>query len=97
MTDKTNETTSDNQKPDVAASAVKRLVIYAVYTDKGPRGICGQACSITSPWRKLHIFYDHDEFRGWARSLEKLSARKSPKIEYFWVEDEFCNDIIKHI
>jgi hypothetical protein len=28
-------------------------MIYITYEDEGPKGICCQSCSITSPWKKL--------------------------------------------
>jgi hypothetical protein len=36
-------------------------MIFVLYEDDGPLGICGQSMSITSRWRKLIQVQDYDE------------------------------------
>lgn len=79
------------------ANQMERLVIYAVYSDKGPVNGCGQCCSITNPWKKLHIFHDHDTFREWCRSLETITNRKEPKLEHYWIADGLDNTVVEHL
>lgn len=36
---------------------------WALYSDDGPSGPCGQSMSITCPWSILYVFKDEDELR----------------------------------
>lgn len=57
------------------------------YQDDGPKGICCQAMSITSPWDRIHIFTDEEEHRKFLRKIEagEVTTRKNPRITGVWM------------
>jgi len=74
---------------------------YVRYKDDGSLGICGQACSITNPWDKLHIFENYDEARKFMKNIENFkSHRENPRIDYYWQENLRQlggGDVIRHL
>ncbi len=69
------------------------MVIYAVYKDDGPKGICGQSMSITRKFSSLFIFDDYAKFKNWAESVGNITVRLRPRIEDYWiVSDMHPND-----
>lgn len=59
-------------------------MIYAVYKDDGPQGVCPQDCKTTSCWTELYIFETYQQFREIENKTFKCKHRKNPHfIEIF--------------
>ena len=56
-------------------------MVYAVYIDDGPNGVCGQTVDITR--NELHIFNTYEEFKCFALRVEKINSRKKTKDRRF--------------
>ena len=41
---------------------------WAIYSDRGPSGVCGQACSITMPWCSIMFFSDEDTMHEYLKT-----------------------------
>lgn len=46
---------------------IKPGTAWALYTDFGPSGPCGQSCDITCPWATLYFSDAGEEFIEWLR------------------------------
>ena len=82
------------------ANDVKRLVsqLFAlVYEDDGPSGICGQACSITNPWKRLYLFETEEKMREFARSVENSQGRLRPRISYGFYPEPLADKEINFV
>ena len=55
-------------------------MIYAIYKDDGPKGMCGQSMSTTCPWEHLYRLKNYDDFRAFREMVEKSTARRNPRI-----------------
>lgn len=75
-------------------SKENKITYYIAYKDDGPKGICGQAMSITSPWNKLIIFDDYFKMKKFADNIDDFSHRLNPRIEGYWEDSESYYDII---
>jgi hypothetical protein len=65
-------------------------MIFCVYKDDGPKGICGQDCYTTSNWSELHIFRDYQQFREFEQSVLECSSRKNARVTDFWDNEANC-------
>lgn len=59
-----------------------------VYADDGPNGICGQSCSITNPWSRLHLFDSEEKMRDFCRKVESDRVRKNSRVTHIFHPDE---------
>jgi hypothetical protein len=63
-------------------------MIFAIYDDDGPNGICGQSMSITCRWHKLYIFDKHEDFKTFEdKVLNSRTSRKRDRISDVFVSD----------
>lgn len=54
-----------------------------IYTDKGPKGPCGQSVSMTCNHTSVHIFRDEDTMREWVSEHRKaLSSGKQAEVRF---------------
>ena len=66
---------------------LKKGMGWAIYTDFGPTGICGQSCDITCPWSGVTFFEDEDTMQKW---LKERGHRKGSRANLqFGVIGEF--------
>lgn len=58
---------------------ITKETVAIVYTDNGPRGACGQSCSITSSWTHVYLFSSVHEAREWLKTAPVMSHRNRPR------------------
>jgi len=74
-------------------SGLDEMVYAAVYADDGPNGICGQSCSVTTPWRRLYLFRSEHGLREFCDKVQAVRARKNSRIEYVFYPQPIANEI----
>lgn len=57
-------------------------MVIAIAMDDGPKGICGQAMSVTCPWQHLHFFPDEQAFRDFVETKKLGRGGSREKIVY---------------
>lgn len=63
-------------------------MFYLLYEDDGPLGICGQAMSITSNWKRLYKIRKYEDVRNICERILKLDNRKNPTITKIFTDNE---------
>jgi hypothetical protein len=67
--------------------------VMLVYSDEGPKGICGQSMNITCPWTDVYVFDSEDELYAWTRGKTFGTGRRKPRITVCGGEGN-CNRVI---
>ncbi len=62
---------------------------YFCYKDDGPKGVCVQEASITSPWLKLFKFKNFDLAKDKADKLLESKHRRNPEIIGWFSDSEY--------
>jgi len=68
-----------------------------IYRDDGPRGICTQCGSVTSPWEKLFLFETETKMRAFAEEIKICKFRLNPRIERAFYPNPYGNDEVRFI
>jgi len=80
MNDDKPKTTPEESAGKIPLQRLVSQLFAVAYEDDGPSGICGQACSITNPWRKLYLFETEEKMREFVRKIEQTTGRLRGRI-----------------
>lgn len=62
---------------------IKPGMVLAVYTDKGPKGICVQSCSVTCNHTYIYLFENYDKMTEFIEKNNTLGRPgHSPRLEW---------------
>ena len=90
----------DNSKTPATLNQVERLItrLWALaYEDDGPNGICAQAGSVTTPWRKLFFFETYDKLCEFIEEIEKNRGRKNSRVVGVYRPEPYADGEINFI
>ncbi len=74
-------------------SNINELLYAVVYKDDGPSGICGQSCSITTPWVRLYLLSSYEAVKVFTEKLSPNNGRKNSRVEYIFYPQPDADDI----
>lgn len=62
-------------------------MFYIYYEDNGPLGICGQAMSITQPWKRLYKVAKYEDIRSFRCKIDAFTHRHKPEIKAIFTDN----------
>ena len=74
-------------------SGLDEMIYAVVYKDDGPSGICGQSCSITSPWTHLYLFSNYKAVKDFIDKIKNQTGRKNARVEFVFHPHPDANEI----